>query len=325
MLAEKHFLTSIDGHKIFVRKWSNPEQATAKAVIHINHGMAEHGRRYEPIAEQLTAAGYTVYAHDHRGHGHSIPQGGLVGHYADTNGWNLVQSDVYRVNQFIRESEPRLPVVLLGHSMGSFIAQAYCIKHGDTVDAVILSGSGFSSPGALRAPRMLVKLEKLRSGPKGRSALIDYQTFGTFNKKFGQTRTEADWLTRDQNEVDKYIADPLCGFLCTNQMWQDFLGGLDSLSRLRNLQNIPNELPFYLLSGERDPLSYHASHHGIHKLANHLRSAGQNDVSVKLYEDGRHEIFNELNRGEVIDDLLQWLDTRVPEPVAPRNKATASA
>lgn len=325
MLAEKHFLTSIDGHKIFVRKWSNPKQASPKGVIHINHGMAEHGRRYEPIAEQLTAAGYVVYAHDHRGHGHSIPQGGLVGHYADTNGWNLVQSDVHQVNQHIQSSEPGLPIILLGHSMGSFIAQYYCTRHGDTVDAVVLSGSGFTSPGALRAPRMLVKLEKLRSGPKGRSALIDYQTFGNFNKKFGQTRTEADWLTRDASEVDRYIADPLCGFICTNQMWQDFLGGLDTLSRQRNVQAIPNDLPFYLMSGERDPLSYHSSHHGIHKLANHLRSAGQTDVSVKLYEGGRHEIFNELNREEVVEDMLQWLDSRVPETLADRTRSSASA
>ncbi|MEE2732672.1 MAG: lysophospholipase [Pseudomonadota bacterium] len=325
MIAEKHFLTSIDGHKIFVRKWSNPEQATPRAVVHINHGMAEHGRRYEPIAEQLTAAGYVVYAHDHRGHGHSIPQGGLVGHYADVNGWNLVQSDVQRVNQHIRDNEATLPIILLGHSMGSFIAQYYCIKHGDTVDAVILSGSGFSTPGALRAPRMLVKLEKLRSGPKGRSALIDYQTFGNFNKKFGETRTEADWLTRCNTEVDLYIADPLCGFLCTNQLWQDFLGGLDTLTRLRNLQNIPNDLPFYLLSGERDPLSYHSNQHGIHKLANHLRSAGQSDVSVKLYEEGRHEIFNELNRDEVVADLVQWLDSRVPTSAKGSAKAKATA
>ncbi len=325
MLAEKHFLTSIDGHKIFVRKWSQPKQANPRAVIHINHGMAEHSRRYEPIAEHLVKAGYVVYAHDHRGHGHSIPQGGLVGHYADNNGWNLVLADVHKVNQFIKESEQALPIVLLGHSMGSFIAQNYCIKYGDTVDAIILSGSGFSSPGALRAPRMLVKLEKLRSGPKGRSALIDYQTFGNFNKKFGQTRTEADWLSRDEAEVDKYIDDPLCGFICTNQLWQDFLGGLDALSRLKNLRSIPNHLPFYLVSGERDPLSYHNTHHGIHKLANHLRSSGQTDVSVKLHEGGRHEIFNELNRGEVIENMLEWLDSRVPQSGRAPAKATANA
>jgi len=325
MLAEKLFLTSIDGHKIFVRKWSNPEQSHPRGIIHINHGMAEHCRRYEPVAERLVAAGYVVYAHDHRGHGHSIPQGGLVGHYADKNGWKRVIADVLTVNEYIHTQEPEQPIVLLGHSMGSFIVQCYCIDHGDTVDGVVLSGSGFSTPGALRAPRMLIKLEKLRGGPKGRSPLIDYQTFGSFNKKFGDTRTEADWLTRDSDEVDKYISDPLCGFLCTNQMWQDFLGGLETLSKIRNLQSIPNSLPFYLISGERDPLSFHSTNHGINKLANQLRSSGQRDVSVKLYEDGRHEIFNELNRHEVIDDLLTWMDSRMPQPQISRVAATARA
>lgn len=325
MLAEKHFLTSVDGHKIFVRKWSDPKQTSPRAIIHISHGMAEHCRRYEPIAEQLTAAGYIVYAHDHRGHGHSIPQGGLVGHYADSNGWSLVLSDVHKVNEHIRDTEADLPIILLGHSMGSFIAQCYCIQHGKSVDAVILSGSGYSTPSALRAPRMLIKLEKLRSGPKGRSPLIDHQTFSSFNKQFGNPRTDADWLTRDHGEVDKYLADPLCGFLCTNQLWQDFLGGLDTLSKSKNLRPVPNDIPFYLLSGERDPLSYHATRHGIEKLANHLRSAGQIDVSVKLYEDARHEIFNELNRQEVIDDMLEWLDSRVPRKSKARKAATASA
>jgi len=294
MLAEKLFLTSIDGHKIFVRKWSNPEQSHPRGIIHINHGMAEHCRRYEPVAERLVAAGYVVYAHDHRGHGHSIPQGGLVGHYADKNGWKRVIADVLTVNEYIHTQEPEQPIVLLGHSMGSFIVQCYCIDHGDTVDGVVLSGSGFSTPRCL-------------------------------TKKFGDTRTEADWLTRDSDEVDKYISDPLCGFLCTNQMWQDFLGGLETLSKIRNLQSIPNSLPFYLISGERDPLSFHSTNHGINKLANQLRSSGQRDVSVKLYEDGRHEIFNELNRHEVIDDLLTWMDSRMPQPQISRVAATARA
>ena len=325
MLAEKHFLTSMDGHKIFVRKWSDPEQTSPKGIIHINHGMAEHGRRYEPIAQRLTAAGFIVYAHDHRGHGHSIPQGGLVGHYGDTNGWHLVISDVLKVNEHIRSTEANLPLILFGHSMGSFIVQYYCIKHGKTVDAVVLSGSGYSTPSALRAPKMLVKLEKLRGGPKGRSPLIDHQTFSNFNKQFADSRTDADWLTRDHEEVDKYVADPLCGFLCTNQLWQDMLVGLDTLSKTKNLRTIPNDLPFYLTSGERDPLSYHATKHGIDKLANHLRSAGQSDVCVKLYEDGRHEIFNELNRHEVIDDMLAWIEARLPQKIRTRRAATASA
>jgi len=311
MLAEKHFLTGTDGHRIFVRKWSDPQQSRPRAVVHINHGMAEHSRRYEPIAAQLSAAGYIVYAHDHRGHGHSIPQGGLVGHYADHNGWHLVQDDVFRVNQYIHQQEPGLPVILLGHSMGSFIVQYYASKHGDTIDALVLSGSGYTAPAALRASRMLIKLEKLRGGGKGRSALIEHQTFGQFNRQVKNPRTEADWLTRSQQEVDKYIADPLCGFACTNQLWLDFVGGLEYLSRPHNLSGIPHNLPVYIMSGQRDPLSYHSSRHGIDKLADNLRTAGLRDLQVKLYEGGRHEILNELNRDVVVEDLLHWMASRV--------------
>ncbi len=325
MQTSQHFLESTDGHQIFVRKWQPSSNKPIKGVFHINHGMAEHSERYAPFAEKLIADGYAVYAHDHRGHGYSIPQGGLVGHYADKNGWAKVISDLKVVNESIHSDYPDLPVILFGHSMGSFISLYYCTQHGDSVSAVILSGSGYSAPVALRAPKMLIRLEKFRNGSKARSNLIDRQTFASFNKRFGKPRTTADWLSRDEKEVDKYISDPLCGFLCTNQMWDDFLSGLDAISRNKNLRNIPNQVPFYLVSGERDPLSYGSRKHGIEKLAEHLRSGGQLDVTFKLYEDGRHEIFNELNREEVIKDTIAWANSRlnVTQPAKKREAATA--
>ncbi|MGB3622681.1 MAG: lysophospholipase [Ketobacter sp.] len=324
MIAEKHLLTATDSHKIFVRKWSNPDQPPV-AAIHINHGMAEHSQRYQPIAEILLEAGFVVYAHDHRGHGHSIPPGGLVGHYADRNGWDLVVSDVHTVNQFIRQENPEIPTILLGHSMGSFIAQAYCLKHGDTVDAVILSGSAYSTPRSLQPPKLLIKLEKLRGGDKGRSELIDRQAFSKFNRQFGKPRTDADWLTRDVEEVDRYMLDPLCGFLCTNKMWEDFVGGLETISRSSSLRRIPSHLPFYLTSGERDPISFRTTQHGVAKLANHLKSGGQTDVTFKLYKDGRHEILNEINRREVVQDIIYWINSRLRESIHSKKPEAALA
>lgn len=312
MQSEKLYLTSLDNHKIFVRKWSPDAAATSpRAIIHILHGMAEHCTRYEPIAERMVDAGYVVFAHDHRGHGRSIPQGGLVGHYADHNGWPLVIADTRKVNEHIHQQYPGIPVIIVGHSMGSFITQGYLIQHGRTVDAVVLSGSAFNTPMAIRSARMLAHLEKLRTGPKGRSSLIDMATFASYNRQVAKSpRTGSDWLSRDPCEVDKYVGDPLCGFLCTNQLWLDLTGGLEQISRLRNIRNIPPALPILLISGERDPLSFDNSRHGIEKLAEHLRSGGVREVSVRLYEDARHEIFNEINRHEVIDDVLAWLDTR---------------
>ncbi len=327
MHSEKFYLTSLDNHRIFVRKWSADAPATPpRAVIHILHGMAEHSMRYEPIAERLVEAGYVVFAHDHRGHGHSIPPGGLLGHYADQNGWQLVLADTARVNDTIRQQYPGVPIVILGHSMGSFITQGYLLQHGNTVDAVVLTGSAMSTPMAVRSARMLAHLEKLRGGPKGRSNLIDMATFASYNKQTTKSpRTPADWLSRDPAEVDKYINDPLCGFLCTNQLWLDLTSGLDQISRQRNIRNIPSTLPIFLLSGERDPLSYDSKRHGIERLAEHLRDGGVRDVSYKLYEDGRHEILNETNRHEVIDDLLGWLEPRFPLSSTTRKAAPVTA
>lgn len=326
MQSEKCFVTSLDNHKIFVRKWTSASMSPApRAIIHILHGMAEHCTRYEPVAERLIEQGFVVFAHDHRGHGHSVPQGGLLGHYADANGWQLVIADTLKVNEHIRKQYPNTPIVLFGHSMGSFIAQGYLIQHGRSVDAVVLSGSTANSPMAVRSARMLAHLEKLRTGPKGRSNLIDLATFSTYNRQITKSpRTDCDWLSRDECEVDKYVNDPLCGFLCTNQLWLDLTSGMESLGRPANIRKIPCELPFYLVSGERDPLSFDNNRHGVEKLAMHLRDSGIKNVTVKLYEECRHEIFNEMNRHEVIDNLLDWLDQQFPLKQSRKSsKATA--
>lgn len=322
MQAHQFFLSSVDNHRIFVRSWM-PEAGTPRAIIQILHGMAEHCSRYEPVATLLVRQGYGVIAHDHRGHGHSVPQGGLLGHYADHGGWKLVLADTYKVNEYIHKQHPDLPVVLVGHSMGSFIALGYLIQHGRTVDAAVLSGSTANSPMAIRSARMLAQLEKLRAGAKARSSLIDLATFSSYNRQVSkQPRTEYDWLSRDEREVDKYIHDPLCGFLCTNQLWLDLTGGLETISRISNLRKIPHDLPFYLVAGERDPLSYSNSHNGVDKLAGLLREGGIRQVTVKLYQGGRHEIFNETNREEVIGDLLKWLAQQLPVQ-QPQNSVTA--
>lgn len=326
MQSEKFFVTSLDNHKIFVRRWTSAATSPApRAVVHILHGMAEHCTRYEPIAERLVEQGYVVFGHDHRGHGYSVPQGGLLGHYADQNGWQLVIADALKVNETIRRQYPDTPVVVLGHSMGSFITQGYLMQHGRTVNAVILSGSTANSPMSVRSGRMLAHLEKLRSGPKGRSSLIDLATFTNYNRQITRNpRTDCDWLSRDECEVDKYVNDPLCGFLCTNQLWLDLTGGMDFISRAPNIRKIPGDLPFYLIAGERDPLSFDSNKHGVEKLANLLRDGGVKDVSVKLYEGGRHEILNEVNRHQVVDDVLAWLEPQFPVQSA-RKSATATA
>jgi len=299
-LESKH---STDTHQVNTLLWAS-EKAGA-SLIHICHGMAEFAGRYQAIAELLVAAGYHVIAHDHRGHGQDSSH---LGHYSDSDGWQKVVNDIGTVHEFaLKTLGADTPIILLGHSMGSFIAQQYAIEYGKNLSALILSGSNLPLVGLMRSARFIAKIEAWRQGPKGKSKLIDKLSFGSFNKAFKPSRTDFDWLSRDNEIVDAYVASPLCGFLCSNQLWLDMLGGLVELGQPTAFKAIPSDLPIYLLSGELDPVS--ASTNGVRKLAERLQDCGQSEVSCNIYDKGRHEILNEINREEVLGHLIKWLNT----------------
>ncbi len=293
-------------HRIHTLFWDNGIDGSP--VIHISHGMAEHIHRYQVIAERLLAEGYKVIAHDHRGHGQSIASPEEEGHYADEDGWHKTVEDIATVHDFVRsQCGADTPIILLGHSMGSFIATQYARLHGDTLSALVLSGSNLPQPGLMGAAKLIAKIERWRQGPRGKSKVIDRLSFGAFNKNFEPARTDFDWLSREPKEVDLYVQDPLCGFLCSNQTWIDFLGGLMALGQPEAFNAIPASLPIYLFSGRLDPVS--ADTDGVSKLFKRLQDTGHERVSLKLYEQGRHEMLNEINRAEVLSDLVAWLKT----------------
>lgn len=305
-------LTAPDGHRLFVRQWRDSSLSEPRAVLHINHGVAEHCARYADVARHFTRLGYVVYAHDHRGHGFSVTGDEALGHFADQDGWKKVIEDVYLVNEHIRKSYPGTPVILMGHSMGSFIVQSYAIRHGDTIDTLVLSGSAFHTPFSLSYGELVMRIEAARAGQRGRSKLINLLTFATYNKTFSPVRTPADWLSRDSRQVDRYLEDTLCGFLCTNRLWLDLMHGLKEIIQHRNLQKIPNRIPVLLFSGEMDPMSYDPQEHGIKKLADRLKTCGQHTVHYRVFPKGRHEILNETNRDEVLIFWSQWLEHHAP-------------
>ncbi len=300
-------IDAFDGHRIAVRHFL--AQTPARAAVVIAHGMAEHGGRYAPLAEFLAARGCAVCVIDHRGHGLSANQPEDIGHFADPDanidGWKRVVDDVHRVISHQRTEHPTLPLILIGHSMGSFIAQAAAITHAGKIDALILSGSNHDAPAKYRAARMLARLETWRQGKRGKSTLLAFLSFGAFNKPFSPARTDYDWLSRDAAQVDKYASDPLCGFAVTNQLWVDLLGGLIEISQVKNLTRMPHNLPVYLLGGDHDPVGRFGK--GLPQLERKLREAGLRNVTTKLYRDGRHEMFNEINRDAVFADLADWL------------------
>ncbi|MDY0835542.1 MULTISPECIES: alpha/beta hydrolase [unclassified Pseudomonas] len=295
------WLTANDRSRVYVNQWL--PDGPPKALMMLAHGMAEHSGRYGRLAQALCDAGYGLYAPDQRGHGRTADEGTL-GLFAEKDGWNKVVGDLASLNQHIGQQAPGVPIILLGHSMGSYIAQAYLLHHSASLNGAILSGSNFQPVALYGAAKVIAHGERLRQGLRGRSALIDFLSFGSFNKAFKPNRTAFDWLSRDPAEVDKYVSDPLCGFRCTNQLWIDLLGGLQQISKASNLAQIDPGLPILIMGGECDPVSEGKR---LKSLANALREAGCQNLELSIYPQARHELFNETNRDAVTADVLTWL------------------
>jgi alpha-beta hydrolase superfamily lysophospholipase len=309
-----------DGANLFMRRWKTGT-AAPRAVLHIVHGMAEHSGRYARLARRIGEEGIEVWAADQRGHGETSKnkqndpgRGGLLGHCADGDGFLRVAADIHALNRAAARERPGIPLFLLGHSWGSFIAQYYIENfEGREVDGekpVNLAGcilSGTRGPDGLKvalgAPFMslLVSLKGERKGSRIAKAAVD----GSYNKAFRPNRTAFDWLSRDEKEVDAYAADPLCGFLCSTGFYRDMTLALTVIHRREEMARIRKELPVYIISGSADPVCDMGESHAA--LAVAYRHQEIRDLETVLYPDARHETLNETNREEVTESLLSWL------------------
>ncbi|MDX1756413.1 MAG: alpha/beta fold hydrolase [Marinobacter sp.] len=297
MSHQDTFLIARDSHRIPVYTW-RPDRP--QAVLVISHGMAEHGARYAPLAQWLRDQGILVVVLDHRGHGPHCPPDDR-GHYADRDGWQKVIDDLHQVIRYAQALAPELPLTLFGHSMGSFIAQACAQQHGEDLDSLILCATNRLNRKELKASRLLIgTLRKLR-GARRHSKLIGDMTFGAFNKKFEPTRTSHDWLSRDPEQVDRYLADPYCGFECTIGLWYDFVTGMLTIDP----QQWRRDLPVHLIAGSADPVGEMGRGVSLHCEA--LHNAGIAVATFRLYNSARHELINEVNAQEVWQHLLGCL------------------
>ena len=294
-----------DALRVHVYKWS-PDSDKPKAVLQIAHGMAEHAGRYRRVAEAFTQAGWVVYAHDHRGHGRTIPENGRPGHMADDASWTRAVGDLYAINRMASAAHPGLPIVLMGHSMGSFMAQQLVLDHPEAVSALVLSGSNGKPPPIATLGRLFTRLERLRVGYRDVSPILSKLSFEDFNKAFAPNRTDADWLSRDPDEVDKYVDDPLCGFPVSVQTWLDMLDALPALTEPSRLARLPKDLPIYLFAGSEDPVGDRGA--GVRRLHGSYRAAGMRNTRCTIYPGARHETLNETNREQVMSDLLEWCE-----------------
>ncbi|CAA0113788.1 Monoacylglycerol lipase [BD1-7 clade bacterium] len=302
------YLKATDGHTIPLYLWplENP-----RAIVQISHGMAEHAGRYSDFASYLNQQGYAVIAHDHRGHGLSTPEQQLGIFSSDPNihGWQSVLNDLHLVETHARTLWPNCPLILLGHSMGAQAARSALTWHKVNSDACILSGLNLNPRIELAAALLVTKLESLRIGRTGKSAIIDKLIFGQFNRQFKPNRTTFDWLSRDDNQVDDYVGDTYCGFRCSNELWNEFLAAMMAMNTKNAISNIDRNLPIFLIGGDQDPAT--ANSKGILKLYDAMTGVGMKRVSKKIWENSRHEIINELNAADVYQSISGWIESQV--------------
>lgn len=297
-----------DRHKIFCYRWAAGILKSTKGIVLILHGMAEHARRYQWFAHALTQEGYLVFAYDQRGHGQTGGQSKSLGFFSSENGWSRVVRDVDEVIAEIRTHNGMKPLFLLGHSMGSFIAQSYAGFRGEKLSGLILSGTSWEPNIALNAGKMVAKLFSKLLGKQSKGTVLQKIIFGGYNRKIKNAKTDFDWLSCDPLTVKAYIADQLCGFICTNQFFIDLFSGILHAISKTNITKIHRDLPVLFFSGLDDPLSRRGS--CIDKLADMYQSAGIRTVDVKLYSGKRHETLNEIGREEVFQDIVEWLNSQ---------------
>ncbi|NMB02733.1 MAG: alpha/beta hydrolase [Firmicutes bacterium] len=302
MQTKTLFLTMDDGAEVFIRSWAQTKQP--RGVVQIAHGMAEHSGRYRRFAEFLNEQGFVVVANDHRGHGETGKKAGLMGYFAAEDGFDRVVDDLAAINSFIQQEHPDLPIFLMGHSMGSFLARRYIQKYGNTIRGAILMGSGGDPGVAAKAGKLIARFQ-MRKDPTSPSTFLDKLSFGSFNKGIKDAQTKFDWLSRDRNEVNKYIADQYCGMVCSSGFFYDLFTGLELIHNPELINRIPKDLPLLVVSGEADPVGKYGS--GIRQFVGQLRNHNVNNIELKLYPGARHELLNEINRAEVMQDISNWL------------------
>ena len=281
-----------------------PEDGQIKAVLQLVHGMAEYIDRYDEMARYMAERGIAVYGSDHIGHGESINDKYHLGYFGDENKeGRIFISDVKKLTDIAKKENPEVPYILFGHSMGSFVARGYSAVYGDQLDGVIFCGTG--GPGKEAIPFLSVMSGILKTGNgKNEAQLMDKLCFGSYNKKT-EGRTKFDWLSVNEKNVDKYIDDPLCGFVFSKRGFRDLVSLLKFVTKSSAFESVPKDLPILLIAGDEDPVGDYGN--GVKKVHEKFKSTGHDKAEIHLIHGARHEIHNEEDREEMYERVYLFI------------------
>lgn len=306
--TEQFTLPSTDGTSTCVGTLWMPQGAQAHALVQISHGMCEHIGCYDRSARDLVARGYVVYGIDHIGHGRTQPDPALRGVFDPVRGNDHIIEDQHAVRLLMAERFPGLPLVLLGHSMGSFVARCYIQRHGGGLAGAIIMGTGWMDGGTIGALNTVTGLIARLKGWSYRSKLIDGMGAGGYNKAFEGTgaKTGYEWLSRDEAKAIAYRDDPDCGWMFSVSGYRMLANLLRECSDPKRIAGVPKDLPIMVISGSKDPVG--ADGVGPAKVFRALKDAGVEDCTLEVIAEARHEVLNETNRDEVIQILCEWVE-----------------
>lgn len=300
---EKLGVPSSDGIHILNTEIYAPKNEP-RLVLQISHGMIDYVGRYEALADYLAERGIVVAGADHLGHGETVRDSKEYGYFAKKDGYKYVVDDLYAVNDMLHKRYEGLPVVMLGHSMGSFMARLYAVKYPDTISGIVIHGTGGKNP-LLGAGKALVKILNLFYGEHHRSSLLRSMAFGSYNSKFPKEEGCNAWLTRDISRVSDRMENPKTSFDFSVSAYYDLFSALGECNKRSWYASYPKSLPTLIMSGTMDPVGNYGE--GVRQVYGGLIEAGVEDLDIRMYEDARHELFNEINREECFSDLYEWL------------------
>ena len=305
---EDFTFTSSDGvHAIHCRLWS--PDCPPRGVVQLVHGVAEHIGRYDAFARFLCDNGFAAAGTDHLGHGLTVRDESEKGWFAETNGWEKIILDEKTMRDTLKKRFPGVPMILLGHSMGSFMARTYIGDYPEDFDLCILSGTGHTPGAVCRAGRMVARREIRRNGSKYRSATLQNMAFGSYLKGIENPIGASDWICRDEAVIRAYEEDPLCGFMGTAELMYEMMRGLETIGNNNHNMKMKKDLPILFIAGEADPVGGWGK--GVRTVFDRFKGIGMQDVTIKMYPEMRHEVLNELGKEQVWQDVLGWINKKL--------------